>query len=190
MQSIMDVFARSMGHHLPRSWPQWLLRSKALFSQLADHLWARKYLWAAGLAVLLSVNHFFTLGINVSQSLPEHVFLVLKREQDLRVGDYVTFRWHGGGPYLAGIKFTKIVKGVPGDVVTVRGRDILINGEFVGRAKFRATTGQSLEIALPGVIPPGHFYVHGLHTDSLDSRYAITGLIKAEKVIGKSIPLF
>ena len=125
-----------------------------------------------------------------THSLPDTAYLIFKQEKDLRRGDYVAFRWHGGGPYLAGVKFTKIVRGVPGDVVSIQGQDVFINGQYVSTAKHRATTGQPLQIGFSGVIPPGHYYVHGTDKDSLDSRYALTGWIKAEAVVGKARPLF
>ena len=74
-------------------------------------------------------------------------------------------------------------------IVTMQGRDVYINGKYVATAKTHATTGQPLELGLTGVIPPGHYYVHGTNKDSLDSRYAITGWIKAETVVGKAQPI-
>lgn len=148
-----------------------------------------KWVWIGGVSALLAFNHWFTLGINASESLPEKAYLVHKQDHDLHRGDYMTFRWHGGGPYLPGVKFTKIILGVPGDVVTMQGRDVYINGKYVATAKTHATTGQPLELGLTGVIPPGHYYVHGTNKDSLDSRYAITGWIKAEAVVGKAQPI-
>jgi conjugal transfer pilin signal peptidase TrbI len=148
-----------------------------------------KWVWIGGVSALLAFNHWFTLGINVSHSLPDEAFLVHKQDHDLHRGDYVTFFWHGGGPYPPGIKFTKIVLGVPGDVVTMRGRDVYINDKYISTAKTHSATGRPLALGLTGVIPEGCYYVHATHKDSLDSRYAITGWIKAETVIGKAQPI-
>lgn len=148
-----------------------------------------KWVWISGVSALLAFNYWFTLGINASQSLPETAYLVHKQDHDFHRGDYMTFRWHGGGPYLPGVKFTKIILGVPGDVVTMQGRDVYINGKYVATAKTHATTGQPLELGPTGVIPAGHYYVHGTNKDSLDSRYAITGWIKAETAVGKAHPI-
>ena len=165
-------------------------KALALGQRVTESVLRWKWAWLAGVAALLVVNHWFTLGINASHSLPDTAYLIFKQEKDLRRGDYVAFRWHGGGPYLAGVKFTKIVRGVPGDVVSIQGQDVFINGQYVSTAKHRATTGQPLQIGFSGVIPPGHYYVHGTDKDSLDSRYALTGWIKAEAVVGKARPLF
>jgi conjugal transfer pilin signal peptidase TrbI len=40
------------------------------------------------------------------------------------------------------------------------------------------------------VIPPGYYYVQGTSPDSFDSRYRESGLVRADQVIGKVIPLF
>jgi conjugal transfer pilin signal peptidase TrbI len=169
---------------------EWVLRAIALSNLVFDSIWRRKWLWMTGISALLGFNHWFTLGINASQSLPNHAFLVLKQDHGVTRGDYVTFRWHGGGPYLPGVKFTKIVRGVPGDVVSRQGNDLYINGEFVSTAKPRATTGQPLLAGPVGVIPEGRYYVHATNKDSLDSRYAITGWISREAIVGKALPLF
>lgn len=166
----------------------------AKFMNLANKLFESmlrwKWLWLSFLSALLVFNYFFTLGINVSQSLPESLFLIHKNDHSFSRGDYISFRWHGGGPYQPGVKFTKIVRGVPGDVVTIIDQKVYINGEYVSTAKKRATTGQPLEIGPTGIIPPGSYYVHGTHKDSLDSRYAMTGWIHSGAVVGKAKPVF
>ena len=40
------------------------------------------------------------------------------------------------------------------------------------------------------MIPPGHYYVQGTSTDSFDSRYRASGLVRAEQVLGTVLPLF
>lgn len=165
-------------------------RSLELAQKVSTSILKWKWVWLGGISAMLVFGHWFTLGINASQSLPQTAYLVHKKDHELHRGDFVSFRWHGGGPYSPGVSFTKIVKGVPGDVVTMQGRDVYINGQYVSTAKTRATTGQPLELGRTGVIPPGHYYVHGTNKDSLDSRYAITGWIKAEAVVGKAQPIF
>jgi conjugal transfer pilin signal peptidase TrbI len=139
---------------------------------------------------VLLFNLFFTLGINASESLPDHVYLVLKYDKDLHRGDYATFRWNGGGPYGAGLTFLKRVKGVSGDTVTTSGRDFFVNGAFVGTAKTHARTGQPLTMGSTGVIPAHAYYMAAPHRDSLDSRYAMTGWITQDRIQGRAIPLF
>jgi len=82
------------------------------------------------------------------------------------------------------------VRGLPGDVVTVSGRTVSVNGVVVGTAKAQAFDRRPLEPIAPTVIPPGHYYVQGTGPDSFDSRYRSSGLVRAEQVLGTVVPLF
>jgi len=152
----------------------------------------RRYwmLWVALLAGIVGFNANFTLAINVSESLPDHVYLVVKGETVPKRGEYVAFRWAGGGGYPAGLRFVKQVRGLPGDRVEITDRNFFVNGEFVGLAKERSKKGQPLALGPAGIIPPGHFYAYAPHKDSLDSRYAITGWVSMANVSGRAIPIF
>ena len=156
---------------------------------LATHLrrWGGAYL-AVALAALLFKAHF-VFGINSSTSLPQRVFLIHKGEAPER-GQYVAFRWQGGGLHPAGTTFVKILAGVPGDTVTRNERDFFINGEFVGTAKTHSRTGAVLVPAPAGVIPPARYFVRAPHPDSLDSRYEPPGLIAQDQIIGRAYALF
>jgi conjugal transfer pilin signal peptidase TrbI len=131
----------------------------------------------------------FAFGLNASESLPQHVFLIRKGEQPAR-GQYVAFRWPGGGPYAAGATFVKILAGMPGDTVTRIERDFFVNGEFMGTAKTRSRSGASLDAGPTGVISSGRYYVRAPHPDSLDSRYELTGWIAPSQIIGRAYALF
>jgi conjugal transfer pilin signal peptidase TrbI len=156
---------------------------------LAKHFrrWGIAYL-AIVAAALLFKGHF-VFGINSSTSLPQRVFLIHKGEAPER-GQYVAFRWQGGGLYPAGTTFVKILAGVPGDTVTRNERDFFVNGEFVGKAKTQGRSGTPLEPAAVGVIPPGRYFVRAPHPDSLDSRYEPPGLITKDQMIGRAYALF
>lgn len=172
----------------PRPFDQKL---QTFMPMLTSSLWKWKWVWVAGVASLLTLNHYFKICWNVSTSINYYqLFVVAKQDHDIHRDDYIGFVWHGGGPYKRGLTFGKIVKGMPGDVVTVKGRDFYINGNYIATAKEKATTGQPLKLGLTGVIPPGRFFVYAPNPDSLDSRYEITGWIKAERVIGRAIPVF
>ena len=83
------------------------------------------YALIVGIAVIFEQNYAF--GINASESLPHTLYLIHKGAAIHR-GDYVAFRWHGGGPYPAGVTFIKIAAGVPGDRVTRIDRAYFVNG--------------------------------------------------------------
>ena len=157
--------------------------------RLREHLrhWAPIYVLLMLAAVMFQAS--CSVGLNVSSSLPHHVFLIHKGELPER-GQYVAFRWHGGGPHRDGVTFVKLVAGVPGDHVTRVGREFFVNGSSVGSAKTVSRAGVPLEPGPTGVIPPRQFYVHAPHPDSLDSRYRLTGWISEAQIIGRAYALF
>lgn len=148
----------------------------------------------AFLAILILWSTFFTIGINVSESLPQKVFLVLKQSKSVGRGDFVAFKWQGDKPYPKGLTFVKIVEGVAGDEVVEAGREFSINGKPMGRAKDAGSVGSMagvpLELGPTGKIPQGMLYVRGTAKDSLDSRYKLVGWVPPEDIVGKAIPLF
>ncbi|HYM41381.1 MAG TPA: S26 family signal peptidase, partial [Steroidobacteraceae bacterium] len=93
-------------------------------------------------AALFQAN--FGFGLNASPSLPDRLFLIHKGELPQR-GQYVAFRWPGGGPYPAGVTFVKIVAGMTGDSVTRMDRDYYVNGIAVGTVKTVSRKGLPLE---------------------------------------------
>ena len=149
--------------------------------------WGLAYLLAAVAAVVFQSH--FTLGINASPSLPHRLYLIHKGAMPTR-GDLVAFRWAGGGPYPAGVTFVKILEGAPGDTVTRVDRDFFVNGHAVGNAKPFSRAGIALEPGVSGILPAGRYYVRAPHPDSLDSRYALTGWITREQIIGQAYALF
>jgi len=149
----------------------------------------RKYVWLFALVAPIVASQFVSLSLNVTESLPERFFVIVKGASVAR-GDYVAFRWHGGGPYREGTTFVKIVAGVAGDSVTEENRAFYVNGEPVGVAKTHSRTGMPLEPGPTGIIQEGHLYVRATHKDSLDSRYSLTGWIRRSEVIGKAYAIF
>jgi conjugal transfer pilin signal peptidase TrbI len=134
------------------------------------------------------------LLFNWTPSLPYRVALLQSGPHTLQRGDFIVFAFAGEAqthyPGLRGQPFFKIVRGLPGDVVTVTGRQVAVNGQPVGMAKTQAYDHRPLAPIAPTVIPPGHYYVQGTHPDSFDSRYRESGLVRAEQVIGVVVPLF
>lgn len=131
---------------------------------------------------------------NWTPSLPYKVALLHSGQHALRRGDFIVFAFAGNGardyPGLAGQPIFKMVRGLPGDTITVDGREVRINDELVGIAKTHAFDRRPLEPIASGVIPPGCYYVQGLSPDSFDSRYRASGLVRAEQVIGVVDPIF
>jgi len=157
--------------------------------RLAKHLrrWRIAYLLLIVAAAVFQAHYGF--GLNASPSLPYRFFLIRKGELPQR-GEYIAFRWQGGGPYPVGVTFVKIVAGIAGDTVARADRDYFVNGTHVGQAKTVSRQGAPLAPGPTGVLPSGRYYVRAPHPDSLDSRYQLTGWVKEEQIIGRAYALF
>lgn len=169
--------------------PSARLKLRIFAERSAAHLkrWALVYVGLAAIAVWFHAHYAF--GLNASPSLPHRLFLIHKGEMPGR-GDFVAFRWAGGGPYPAGVTFIKVLAGVPGDEVTRDREGFHVNGAAVGVPKPVSRQGQALEPGPTGRIPEGRYYVQAGHPDSLDSRYRLTGWIHASQIIGRARALF
>lgn len=134
------------------------------------------------------------LLFNWTGSLPYRVAFAEYGPRAIGRGDLIVFSFAGEAarqdyPGLLHQPFFKQVAGVPGDVVSVRGREVFVNGVSVGVAKTHAIDRRPLEAITPTVIPAGFFYVMGTGSDSFDSRYRGSGLVDARQVIAKVRPL-
>ncbi len=183
------------------------------FVPIVAKWWSKWWAAAVGFVVVLFVTaHYITFVMNVTDSLPQKLFIVMKQEKAVGRGDFVAFPWPHELVYPKGIGFIKQVAGVPGDTVVVNE-----NREFtvirkqspaesipgttpepltksVGKAKTHGERGNMrgvpLELGFTGVIPEGYIYVYAWSKDSLDSRYAILGLVRKDTVIGRAVPVF
>lgn len=179
--------------------------SGRLIGQLGDglrHMRVRWYLYLPVFTVWgFAYIRMFTdptprvpLLFNWTPSLPYRVALMQYGPHKLQRGDYIVFAFDGEAqanyPGLSRQPFFKIVRGLPGDVVTVSGRTVAVNGQFVGIAKTHAFDRRPLDPIAPSVIPPGYYYVQGTSADSFDSRYRSSGLVRTEQVLGTVLPLF
>jgi len=132
---------------------------------------------------------------NWTPSVPYQVAIVqYGHSQILGHGDYIVYAFDGEAqhiyPGLRAQPFFKRIGGVPGDRVTVIGRQVFVNDKSVGVAKAATFDGHPLALIADTVIPPGYYYVQGTHPDSFDSRYRESGLVRMDQVIGKVTPLF
>lgn len=136
----------------------------------------------AGLLFLLLMR--VEIGINTSPSLPGKIFLTIKGLPPVRDG-YVEYLIDRDiGRHKSGVRFVKIVKGLPGDVVTERNGSLFINEVFLAKPLTTYTPISSQ------VIGEQLIYTHGLHERSFDSRYLEHGLVKDSQVVGRSFQIF
>ena len=96
----------------------------------------------------------------------------------------------GAGSPRSGLPYLKTVRGLPGMRIEIgQDRTVFLDGEPVGRAKTHALDGRTLSAVAPGVIPPGHYFLHADHPDSHDSRYAEIGLVPRARILGRAVAL-
>jgi conjugal transfer pilin signal peptidase TrbI len=134
------------------------------------------------------------LLFNWTPSLPCRIAWLWPTPRQLQRGEYIVYSFDGEAkqhyPGLRGQPFFKIVRGLPGDVITVSGRAVAVNGEVVGIAKAHAHDHRALDPIASMVIPPAHYYVQGISPDSFDSRYQASGLVRLDQVVGSVVPLW
>lgn len=85
--------------------------------------------------------------------------------------------------------FGKRVAGIAGDVVTIRNRDIYVNGRFVARAKPKSRRGEPLALGPTGIVPAGCYFATTGHKDGFDSRYAAIGWVCKSQILGVGRPI-
>jgi conjugal transfer pilin signal peptidase TrbI len=142
--------------------------------------------WAAGsLAVLKLVTAHHQPGINLTESLPDLVY-VLDVGTSFGKGDLVEFPVPPGIPDPRFNKdFVKRIAGTAGDVVEHRDGHAFVNGLDIGPIQSATKDGRPLAPGPTGVIPPGFVFVQGLNERSYDSRYQDVGLIPVDRVLGR-----
>lgn len=153
-------------------------------------------IWGLAFArVFVDPTPHLPILFNWTPSVPYKVAVVqYGSQQSLGRGDFVVYAFDGEAqriyPGLRAQPFFKQIRGVPGDRVTVVGRQVFVNSLPVGFAKAYTFDRHALDPIAETVIPPGYYYVQGTHPDSFDSRYRASGLVRANQVIGKVNPLF
>lgn len=126
----------------------------------------------------------YRFGLNETESLPNWAFVADQRNRRPKRGDLVAFIPPANRFYPEGMAFAKIVGGVPGDLVEVRGRGFYVAGRYVGEAKTHSQDGEPVEMGPTGRLPPGHYFLYTPHLDSLDSRYRLVGWVPQARILG------
>ena len=140
------------------------------------------------MAAIVIAQFFFTIGINVTDSIPKRVFLIVKGTTP-EVGDYVAFRFQGSRYYKKGRTFIKVIAGNEGDFLEIKDRCFLLNKKLLGCAKEKDREGRPVEpFAFTDIIPRDKIFVLGISKDSYDSRYF--GFVDKNQVIGRANALF
>ena len=183
----------------------WFARRAAEMRAFFQHTGQRWYLylvlcviWAlAFVRVFIDPMPRLPVLFNVTPSLPYKIAVMRSRpasQTAFRRGDYVVYAFAGDAlkiyPGLAKQPFFKIIRGIAGDRISVKNRHVYVNGEEVGIVKTHSLDRHPLEPVAETIIPPGYFYVQGASPDSFDSRYQSSGLVHADQIIGRVVPVF
>ena len=149
--------------------------------------------WSANVVIAIAVT--LSLGMvlisllspwyvtNIDKSLPGLVYTIDRGELPKR-NDVAGIKVPDNPYYPEGAPFLKIIRGIPGDVVSCDGKRFFINGVFVAEAKEQTKRGNPLTPGPTGVIPPDHYFVWTPHRDSYDSRYSELGWIPKKQILG------
>ena len=128
------------------------------------------------------------MHVNASWSAGAWGYLALPLFGDPQLGDAVLF--DPPEDVGASLPYLKTVRGVPGSRVAVGpARTIVVDGRVLGTAKTRALDGRPLEAIVPGPVPGGHYFLHGPHRDSHDSRYAEIGFVPRDHIRARAVSL-
>lgn len=131
----------------------------------------------------------FDIVMNASRSLEEPAYFMFERPVFLTYGAVVSARMpevlqSRFGDY----QFVKRIGGMPGDAITLDADgNPCVNGHC-----YPAWSRNGVPISppiTPGIIPEGHYALFGTSEDSLDSRYAVIGLIPEHDLLGRGWPM-
>jgi conjugal transfer pilin signal peptidase TrbI len=122
--------------------------------------------------------------LNSSKSLPFTLFTVSPIES-LERNMFVSL----SHPFSHQDLFKQIV-GLPGDHIAIHHQHVWINGQDYGYLYDISPSGLSLSPICEGMISEGFVFVHAIHPQSFDSRYAEFGLVAKEQLKERLWPIF
>ena len=146
----------------------------------------RRLLAAAAVLACLWLAFVSRIHINVSWSDGAWGYLRLPLYSEPARGDRILFV----PPVPSGLPWMKTVLGLPGDRIAVdAARRVTVGGLPAGTVKTHGLRGQELEPVTAGTVPEGHYFLHGGHADSRDSRYADIGPVARDAITGRAVAL-
>lgn len=170
---------------------------------------------AAGIE-LLTRHYTVMVSRKEHRCLPWTYFVLKKMEMPKERGDLIAFKGMGIPNFADGIRFVKMIAGLPGDVIKVeifpeeeRKRHtriiekdgVMIEQRLQGRvflyrkdngkvlfldAVEKDTFGRDIPLVKEQIIPEGKFFVIGTVPRTYDSRY--WGLVDEKQVTGQAYP--
>lgn len=167
---------------------RWSEGVRWLFPAMLTHLKRHGLAWFFGVVAFSLFQENYSIAMNQSASLPGKVYLIHKG-QTPKKGEIASFLWQCDPALCYGERiFTKIVRGVPGELVSRRGLDFYVGDELIGTARLKGKSGRPLkpkELGPEGHrLAPGEFFMWSPHEDSFDSRYENVWTARPGKMVG------
>lgn len=123
------------------------------------------------------------LKVTLTKSLSKRVFWSVKydQKQNVKTGQYIIFDQYVPKPQNKMRTFIKKAGCTSGETLTVKNDDYFCDGEYIGHAKRKSLTGETMvPFVFNGKVPDGATFAIGDHADSFDSRYV--GFISRTRV--------
>ena len=129
-----------------------------------------------------------SLALNGTTSLPHNGYAMLRSPLILKHGAIVAFNTpEVVEEQFPNVSFIKRLVGKPGDEITSSAEEVCVNAEC--RKLEPLLVEKGFDPLPSGVVPEGSYVMFGDSADSLDSRYAIIGLVKREDIIAAGVPI-
>lgn len=134
----------------------------------------------------------YRIGIDsqIIRCFPDHKYFLVDLKQPEPVRDrIVAYRSSGLQPFFEdGTLMGKIIKGMPGDHITINSDGVFINGEHLADGFPLLDRLDATEESLyrDEIIPDNHYFLMAPAPESYDGRY--WGYIKGEQLVGKATP--
>lgn len=142
------------------------------------------------LVVVAVIYYFMAVGavvVNGTTSLPFNGFVMVRWPLHLWHGGYVTFKAPDAvSAEFRHLSFVKRVVGVAGDPIETRDGRVCVRGDC--RTLLPRLRDKGFEALASGIIPEGKIAVFGDADNSLDSRYAVIGLVDTSDVVAVGVP--
>ncbi len=139
--------------------------------------------------IMLFIAPFKTaLLFTRSDSLPYKLYFLVKGN-NWKKGDLIAIK-NFVTKYTQDQHFTKKIVGIAGDVVTIEGEYVLVNGIKHVKLKEKTKDHKKLTPMVAQTIPQQYFFVIAEHNDSFDSRYQEFGLVRENYIEGKVYPIW
>ena len=127
---------------------------------------------------------------NEERCLEANAMLLVRTQSTINRADWVAFEPFGALAYVNEPYVVKIVAGIPGDHLVIKGSSVLINGMQVASGLPNAPIFRRPErfFEKDELVPKGEYFVIATHPLSMDSRY--WGYLKEGQVKAHAYRLF